>query len=242
MSSCRTASALPEGAGTWFTIASKSSRRSSPGPSGVGPGQADLGVRVEHRELELVLGGVEVDEEVVDLVQHLLGPRVLAVDLVDHHHRGQPGLQGLAEHVAGLGQGALGGVHQQHHPVHHLEGALDLAPEVAVAGGVDDVDLGVAVVDGGVLGQDGDAALALQVVGVHDPLAVLLVGAEHPALLQQRVHQGGLAVVDVGDDGDVAKVHGSPAGRRGPRPKLQNSTPLPFTTKTRRTQSTTRGE
>ena len=38
--------------------------------------------------------------------------------------------------------------------------------------------------------------------------AHLLVGAEGAALAQQGVHEGGLAVVDVGDDGDVAKSHG----------------------------------
>ena len=60
------------------------------------------------------------------------------------------------------------------------------------------------VVDGGVLGQDGDAALALEVVAVHRALGDALVGAEGAALVQQGVDQRGLAVVDVGDDGDVA--------------------------------------
>ena len=58
--------------------------------------------------------------------------------------------------------------------------------------------------DGGVLGQDGDAALALELVAVHRALGDALVGAERAALVQQRVDQRGLAVVDVGDDGDVA--------------------------------------
>ena len=52
--------------------------------------------------------------------------------------------------------------------VGHLEDALDLAAEVGVAGRVDDVDLDVAELEGDVLGQDGDAALAFQVVGVED--------------------------------------------------------------------------
>jgi hypothetical protein len=39
-----------------------------------------------------------------------------------------------------------------------------------VAGGVDDVDLGVVIVDRGVLGENGDAALFFEVVGVHDAL------------------------------------------------------------------------
>ena len=60
------------------------------------------------------------------------------------------------------------------------------------------------VVDGGVLGEDGDAALALEVVAVHRALGHALVGAERAALVQQGVDQRGLAVVDVRDDGDVA--------------------------------------
>jgi hypothetical protein len=78
-----------------------------------------------------------------------------------------------------------------------------------VTGRVDDVDAGVLPLHRRRLGQDGDAALALQVVGIHGALGDLLVLAEGAGLLQQAIDQGGLAVVDVGDDGDVAKVHGS---------------------------------
>ena len=82
---------------------------------------------------------------------------------------------------------------------------LRIRSEVGVARGVHDVDLHVAVLHGGVFGQDGDAALTLQVVGVHDALGHGLVFAERTALLEHLVHQGGLAMVDVGDDGDVAQ-------------------------------------
>src|SRR2546429_8974383 len=82
--------------------------------------------------------------------------------------------------------------------------------EVGVAGGIDDVDARAAILDGAVLGEDGDAALALDVVGIHDALAELLVGGKGARLLQQAVDQRGLAVVDVRDDGDVAgrAIHG----------------------------------
>ncbi len=181
----------------------------------VGGRRPQLGVGVEHGKVELVFGRVEVDEQVVDLVQHFLRARVGTVDLVDDQDRRQLGFQRLAQHVARLRQRAFAGVHQQHHAVHHLERALDFAAEVAVAGRVDDVDLDFGSVarawrrmveDGGVLGQDGDAALALQLVGVHHALDVGLVGAEDAALVQHGVDQRGLAVVDVRDDGDVAKT------------------------------------
>ncbi len=59
---------------------------------------------------------------------------------------------------------------------------------------------------GDVLGQDRDAPLALQVVGVEDALAHQLAVAELAALAQQAIDQRGLAVVDVGDDGNVADI------------------------------------
>ena len=166
--------------------------------------RARLGAGVEHRKVELLLGRVEIDEEVEDLVQDFLEPRVGPVDLVDDDDRRQPPLERLPQHEAGLRQRPLGRVDQQQHAVDHRERALDFAAEVGVAGGVDDVDQRVAVVDGGVLGEDGDAALALEVGIVHRALGDALVGAENAALVQQGVDERGLAVVDVGDDGDVA--------------------------------------
>jgi hypothetical protein len=90
---------------------------------------AGLGVRIEDGELELLFGGIEVDEQVVDLVQHLVRPRVLAVDLVHDEDRGQLLLEGLAQDVPRLRERAFGGVHEEHDAVHHLERALDLAPK-----------------------------------------------------------------------------------------------------------------
>jgi hypothetical protein len=57
--------------------------------------------------------------------------------------------------------------------------------------------------------QNGDTALALQVVGIHRALDDALVVPVGAGLLQQAIDQRSLAVVDVGDDGDVTKVHSS---------------------------------
>ena len=110
----------------------------------------------------------------------------------------------LGKHVAGLRQRAFGSVDEKHDAVDHFEGALDFPAKIGVAGGVDDVDLLAFVEDGGVFGEDGDAALALELVGIHDPLGDGFIGAESPGLAEKAVNQGGLAVVDVGDDGDIA--------------------------------------
>jgi hypothetical protein len=115
-------------------------------------------------------------------------------------------LQSLAEDVARLGQRTFAGVDQQHDAVDHLERALDFTAKVAVAGRVDDIDFHVVIKDRGVLGENGNAALALQFVRVHDAFDVVLIGAKSAALLQHSVHQRGLAVVDVGDNSDIANA------------------------------------
>ena len=60
--------------------------------------------------------------------------------LLTHQDHRQVRGQRLAQHEAGLRQRALGGVDQQQHAVDHRQPAFDLATEVGVAGGVDDVD------------------------------------------------------------------------------------------------------
>ena len=128
---------------------------------------------------------------------------VAAVDLVDRHDRPEPERQRLPGDEPRLRHRPLGGVHQDQHAVDHAQDALDLAAEVRVARRVDDVDLDALPADGRVLGQDGDPPLPLERVRVHDALFDLLVGAERPRLPEHLVHQGGLAVVDVRDDGNI---------------------------------------
>ena len=138
--------------------------------------------------------------------QRFLGVGQGAVQFVDHEDRSKADLEGLAQHEPGLRHWPFGGVDEEQASVGHVEDALHLATEVGVSRGVDDVDPHVGVADGRVLGQDGDAFLALQVAAVHDQAAHLLVLPEGVTLLQERVDKGGLAVVDVGDDGEVAKI------------------------------------
>ena len=159
----------------------------------------------QHGAVQLLVGGVQVQQQLQHLVDDLVDTLVGTVDLVDDHDDPVTQLQRAAEHETGLGHRALGGVHQQDDAVDHLQDTLHLAAEVGVARGIHDVDLGVAVLDGGVLGQNGDAALTLQVVRVHDALHRLLVLTVHAALLEHLVHQRGLAVVDVGDNGHVSQ-------------------------------------
>ena len=137
---CSGASGLPRGGGTCSTMASKSGRRSSPGHREIARRGAGPAAGVEHGKLDLLFGGVEIDEQVVDLVQDVLRPRVAAIDLVDDDNRRQAALEGLAQHVARLRQRALRRVDEQDDAVHHRQHALHFPAEVRVARRIDDVD------------------------------------------------------------------------------------------------------
>ncbi len=154
----------------------------------------------------MVFARVEVDEQVVDFVEHSGRARVGAVDLVQHDDRRQLRSQGLLQHVARLRQRTFAGVDEQDHAVHHAQGALYFAAKIAVTGRVHDVDERVVKRQRRILGQNCDAALALEVVRVHDAVHDRLIAPEDAALAQHGVDQRGLAVVHVRDDGDVADI------------------------------------
>ncbi len=167
---------------------------------------------VQHREVELLVVGAQLDEKVEGLVQRARRVGVGPVGLVDDDDRPQPEAQRPHEHVARLRHRALVGVHQQQDRVHHAQHPLDLAAEIGVAGGVDDVDEVVLPLHRAVLGADGDAALALEVVAVHHALVDVGVLAEHVCGAEDAVDQRRLAVVDVGDDGEIADLGGGVHG------------------------------
>ena len=113
---------------------------------------------------------------------------------------------------------ALAGVHHQQRALDGGEAAVDLVGEVDVAGRVDQVeDVILAVMrpvlqaDG--LRLDGDAALALDIHGIEHLLDHLALG-QAPGELDQPVGQRRLAVVDMGDDREVADVFDG-RGRHG---------------------------
>ena len=171
---------------------------------------------VPHHHLE---DGVDVDavlggnlrgvhgrqaDDVLDLLLDLLGPGSGQVDLVDDGQDLQPLVHGQVGVGQGLGLDALGGVDHQDCALAGGQAAGNLVIEVHMARGVDQVeDIGLPVVSGVVQldgpGLDGDAALPLEVHGVED-LVLHLPKLDGVAFLQQAVGQGGLAMVNVGDD------------------------------------------
>ena len=60
------------------------------------------------------------------------------------------------------------------------------------------------VANGGVFGQDRDPFFALKIHRVHDSLIYILVIAECTGLPEHGIHEGSFAMVNVGNDGNIA--------------------------------------
>src|SRR5579862_6046402 len=163
-----------------------------------------LRVRVDDWKVELVFGGVEIDEEIVNFVEHFGGTSIGPVDFIQDDNRRKFCGERFLQHVARLRQRAFARVHENEDSIHHAESALDFTAKIAVTGRVDDIDFRVVIGERSVLGENRDAAFALEIVRIHHSLDEFLVGAEDAALAEHGVDKGGLAMVDVGDDGDIA--------------------------------------
>src|SRR5690606_32111260 len=142
------------------------------------------------------------------------------VDLVEHRYHFQPLLHRGVAVGDRLRLHALGGVDHQQRAFAGGQRTAHLVAEVDVAGGIDEVEevrlpvaRGVGHRDG--LRLDGDAALALDRVGV-EHLGFHLARRQATAQMDDAVSQGRLAVVDVGDDGEIADLLHAGYGGLGP--------------------------
>ena len=167
-------------------ISSHSGLRSLPSTSASERRPTGARVRVDDRELDLLLGRRRGRGTARTPRRRLRAMRASGRStLLTTRITGRCASSALRKHEPRLRQRAFARVDEQQHAVDHREPALDLAAEVGVAGRVDDVERHVAVPHRGVLGEDRDALLALEVVRVHDALGDVLVGAERSRLPQQ---------------------------------------------------------
>ena len=71
---------------------------------------------------------------------------------------------------------------------------------------IHNIDFDRFIMDGRVLCHDRDAALPFEIQVVHDPFRHALVLAKSAALFQHGIHQRGLPMIDVGNDGNVPNI------------------------------------
>ena len=100
---------------------------------GRGAGPSGPGVGVEDGEAHLVLVGVEVEEELLDLVDDLVTRASARSTLFTTTTTGSRASRVLRSTKRGLRQRPLGCVDQEEHAVDHGQPPLHLAAEVGVA-------------------------------------------------------------------------------------------------------------
>ena len=133
-----------------------------------------------------------------------MNPLIRAVDFIQDHNHTVSQFQRAAQDKTGLRHGAFRRVHQQNNPVDHLENSLDFPAKIRMPRRVDNVDFCVAVENRSVFGHDGNSALTLEIVRVHDAVNDLLIFAVNAGLLEHLIHERGLSVIDVRNDGNVS--------------------------------------
>src|SRR5665213_1444515 len=165
-------------------------------------------------DIEARLGGnrdcfrsVDADY-VLDLLAHAFGFRGREVDLVQHRHDFEIGVDRLIDIRQRLGLHALARIHHQQCALTSGKAAAYLIGEVHMAGRVHEIeDVGLTVFrlvfQANGLRLDGDATLALDIHGI-EHLILHLTAGQPAGDLNQPVGQRGFAMVDMCDNGKIA--------------------------------------
>ena len=114
---------------------------------------------------------------------------------------------------AGMALHPVHGADHKHGAVQHVQRPLCLRGEIHVAGRIQQGRLPARQAQHGLLGKDGDAPLTLQSEGVQMGVSVIHPSqAAHGAgFVEQRLRQGGLPRVHVGQDPDHRPAHSRPS-------------------------------
>lgn len=184
-----------------------------------------LGVNLDVTKRLVEVGGDDdvdgLDDTGEVLVQVLLGDLELeksTVDLVDDNNGLDALTESLAEHSLGLDAHTFDGVDDDKGTIGDTESGSDFRGEINVTRRVDQVDQELVLLglDGDVLevlgvlklgeqgdgsGLDGDTTLLLVGTGIGETCGTGVGGRDNTGTLDERVGEGGLAVVDCGGVG-----------------------------------------
>lgn len=161
---------------------------------------------IDHREIELFVIRLELDEQFEHFVNNFMRPGIRAIDLVDDNDRRQIMLQRFAEHELRLRHAAFEGIDDEQDPVDHFHNALHFSAEIGVTRSIHDINQVIFIRNRGVFGQNRNAPFTLQIVRVHDAFLHHFIVAVCAGLLEKLIHERRLAMVNVGDNSDIANV------------------------------------
>ena len=137
---------------------------------------------IEEGAIQLRVGGVQIHQKLQHFIDDLIRSCLRTVYLIDADDDRKVEPQSFLQYKFGLRHRTLKSVDHQDDAVDHFKDTFHLAAKIRMAGGVNDIDLDILIKNGRVFGEDGDAALSLDVIGVHDALLHLLVTPKDTAL------------------------------------------------------------
>ena len=161
---------------------------------------------IQERAVQLFVRCVQIHEKLQNLVDNLLRTCFRTVDLIDADNNMQVQFESFTKYKFSLRHGTLEGVHKKNNAVYHLQHTLYLAAEVRMTWSIDDIDFYILIMNCGVFGENRNAALTLNIVGVHDTFLDFLVLTENTALFQKLVNKCCFTVIDMGDNGHVTNI------------------------------------
>ncbi len=165
-----------------------------------------LGRAEKCREIELIFCGIKIEHQVENHLLHLFGATIGLIHFVYDDNGLKSYLKRFLKNETRLGHRPFESIDQQKAAIGHIEHALHFAAEIGVSRSVYNVDFCPFVIDGDVFGEYCYAALALKVIAVEYQFAGILIISKKMSGHQHFVHKGGLAMVHVGDDGDIAYI------------------------------------
>ena len=133
-------------------------------------------------EFQLVFVSVQLDEKVKYFVDNFVYTLVRTVNFIDYNDGFQMLFQCFTQYIFGLRHRTFVGVYQKQYAVNHGQYAFNFATKVSMARSIKNVDFGIAVHNGGVLGQNGNATFTFQIVGVHYTVFNVFIATEDAAL------------------------------------------------------------
>ena len=160
----------------------------------------------DRAKFGLLIRGTQIYKEVESSVDDPISAGLGAINFIHDHNRPMTSLQRFPQHKLGLGHRAVNRINKEQNAINHIHDALDLTAEIGVAGRINNVDFAVLVNDGSGFRENGDPALAFERIRVHHSHFNGLIFAEDMALLEHSIHESRLAVVNVGDDGDIPQI------------------------------------
>jgi hypothetical protein len=126
---------------------------------------------------------LSIEEQIEDIVMGFVGITVWLIYFIDHHNRLFTEGQGFLQHETGLWHRTFEGIHQQQYTIGHVQHTFYLSTKIRVTGGINDVDFRTFPLNTHVFGQNGDTALAFQIVVIEDQLPYFLIITEQTGLV-----------------------------------------------------------